>query len=108
MRQRLPLLLVGTFGAIMLNQYFVPHAAGRAVYGRVLEWMQVIFAAGLVLGGASYALSHLKKVTARRKDWMYSVFALGALLLMLAGAGFEVAQREIRLVQLALCQLAPD
>jgi hypothetical protein len=87
MRQRLPLLLVGTFGAIMLIQYFIPHAAGRAVYGRVLEWMQVIFAAGLVLGGASYALSHLKKVTARRKDWVYSLFALGALLLML-GAGF--------------------
>jgi hypothetical protein len=87
MRQRLPLLLVGAFGAIMLLQYFVPHAAGRAVYSRVLEWMQVIFAAGLILGGASYALSHLRTIAARRKDWFYSLFALGALVLML-GAGF--------------------
>lgn len=84
MRQRLPLLLVGVFGFTMLVQYFVPHDAGRAVYGRVLEWMQVVFAAGLVLGGASYALSHLRKISERRKDWFYSVFALTALLAMLA------------------------
>jgi hypothetical protein len=87
MRQKLPLLLVGTFGAIMLIQYFIPHAAGRAVYSRVLEWMQVIFAAGLILGGASYAWTHLRTITDRRKDWFYSLFALGALILML-GAGF--------------------
>jgi len=83
MRLRLPLLLVGVFGFAMLVQYFIPHPLGRAMYGRVLEWMQVIFAAGLVLGGATYAMSHLRTVSGRRDGWVYSILALAAMTLML-------------------------
>jgi hypothetical protein len=71
----------------MLIQYFVPHPVGRAAYGRVLEWMQVIFASGLVVGGITYALSHLKKLSRRSEGWPYSGLALASLLLMLL-AGF--------------------
>jgi hypothetical protein len=77
---------VSLIGFVMLIQYFVPHAVGRAVYTRVLEWMQVIFAAGLVVGGVSYAITHARKVAGRREGWIYSLLALGALLLMV-GAG---------------------
>ena len=88
MRRSLPLLLVGAFGFAMLVQYFTPLPVARAVYGRVLEWMQVIFAAGLVLGGMSYAQTHLRKVARPGGDRIYSALALAALVLMLA-AGFS-------------------
>lgn len=82
MRRHAPLVLVAAFGFVTLIQYFVPHAVARAAYGRILEWMQVIFAAGLVVGGLTYAGNHLRRITARREGWVYSGFALGALLLM--------------------------
>lgn len=87
MRRQLPVLLVGLFGFTMLIQYFVPHTAGRQVYAVVLDWMQVIFAAGLVVGGVTYALSHLRKISRRDSSWGYSIPALAALLTMLI-AGF--------------------
>lgn len=87
MRRSLPLLLVGAFGFAMLIQYFTPLPVARAMYGRVLEWMQVIFAAGLVVGGFNYARTHLRKATRPGGDRIYSALALGALFLML-GSGF--------------------
>jgi hypothetical protein len=87
MRRSLPLLLVGAFGFAMLIQYFTPLPLARAMYGRVLEWMQVIFAAGLVLGGMNYARTHLRKVGRPGGDRVYSALALTALGVML-GAGF--------------------
>jgi len=86
-RTQLPLVFVGLFGFAMLIQYFVPHPIGQAIYARVLDWMQVIFAAGLVVGGATYALSHLKKVSRRASGWGYSGAAVAAMLLMVV-AGF--------------------
>lgn len=87
MRQQIPVAIVAVSGFAMLIQYFVPHPFAVATYGRILEWMQVIFAAGLVLGGATYAKSHLMKISRRREGWAYSLLALGSLLLMLV-AGF--------------------
>jgi len=88
MRRSLPLLRVGAFGFAMLIQYFTPLPLARAMYGRVLEWMQVIFAAGLVLGGMNYAQTHLRKVSRGGSgDRLYSALAISALGLMLA-AGF--------------------
>lgn len=87
MRQQIPVAIVATFGFAMLIQYFVPHPFASAAYARILDWMQIIFAAALVLGGVTYARSHLKKIAQRHDGWVYSLFALGALTLMLA-AGF--------------------
>lgn len=87
MKRQLPVILVGLFGFVMLIQYFVPHTAGRQVYGVVLDWMQVIFAAGLVVGGLSYAASHLNKISRKDSGWGYSIPALMALMTMLI-AGF--------------------
>jgi hypothetical protein len=87
MRRQLPLLLVGAFGFAMLVQYFTPLEFARVIYGRVLEWMQVIFAAGLVVGGLNYAHVHARKLTRSGRERVYSALALAALGLMLA-AGF--------------------
>ena len=87
MRQQVPLAIVAIFGFTMLIQYFVPHPLGQATYSRILEWMQVIFAAALMLGGATYAKSHIKRISQRHEGWIYSLLALGALSLMLI-AGF--------------------
>jgi hypothetical protein len=86
MRRQLPLFLVGAFGFAMLVQYFTPAPLARAAYGRVLEWMQVIFAAGLVVGGFNYAQTHVRKLLAPGRERIFSGLALSSLLLMI-GAG---------------------
>jgi hypothetical protein len=42
----------------------------------------VIFAAGLVVGGVTYAHTHVRTAIARRVGWFYSVLALAALVVM--------------------------
>jgi hypothetical protein len=92
MRLRLPLVLVSGFGVALLLQYFVPHPAGQALYTRTLEWMQVIFAAGLILGGAGFVRSHLKRAATNRADRPYSLLALVALCVMLVAGAVDIGR----------------
>ena len=92
MRLRLPLLLVTAFGVALLVQYFVPLPAGQAFYSRSLEWMQVIFAAGLLLGGANFARLHLKRIATRKDERPYSFLALAALATMLVAGAIGIGR----------------
>lgn len=92
MRLRLPLLLVTGFGLALLLQYFVPLSAGAAFYSRTLEWMQVIFAAGLLLGGANFARLHFKRIATKRDERPYSMLALVALATMLTAGALGIGR----------------
>lgn len=92
MRLRLPLLLVAAFGILLLVQYFVPHPLAQTMYTRVLEWMQVIAAAGLVLGGASFARSHLHKLSTSRTERPYSALALLSLGAMVVAGTVDIGR----------------
>jgi len=92
MRLRLPLFLVSGFGAALLVQYFVPLPAAQGLYTRTLEWMQVIFAAGLILGGAGFVRSHLRRAATSRGERPYSLLALGALCVMLVAGAVDIGR----------------
>lgn len=92
MRLRLPLFLVSGFGAALLVQYFVPLPAAQGLYTRTLEWMQVIFAAGLILGGAGFVRSHLRRAATSRDERPYSLLALGALCVMLVAGAIDIGR----------------
>jgi len=91
-RLRLPLFLVTGFGVALLLQYFIPLPAGQAFYSRTLEWMQVIFAAGLLLGGANFARLHLKRAATRKDERPYSLLALAALVTMLVAGAVSIGR----------------
>lgn len=92
MRLRLPIFIVTGFGAVLLIQYFVPYPAGTTLYSRTLEWMQVIFAAGLLLGGASFARSHLQRIATRRDERPYSLLAIVSLVVMLVVGAMDIGR----------------
>lgn len=92
MRTRLPLLLVSGFGTLLLLQYFVPLPVGQVLYSRILEWMQVIFAAGLILGGANFVRSHLQRAATRKDERPYSLLALASLCVMVVAGIIDIGR----------------
>jgi hypothetical protein len=77
---------------LALVQYFVPYEAVSSVYARTLEWMQVIFASGLILGGVSFARGHLRKLGSHRNERVYSLLALLSLCAMLAAGAVGIGR----------------
>jgi len=82
MRRRLPQLVCGLFGLLLLLLYFSSHPVARQINLLVLvEYYQIIFAFTLVLGVVSFAKINLKAIE-RREDRPYRVVALLGLVLM--------------------------
>lgn len=84
MRMQIPLAVCFVMGAVMLAQYFVPHAWSQELNRRVYDWMLLIGVFALVLGVASLVKLHWQRAARREGDWKYSVVALAALFGMTA------------------------
>lgn len=85
MRIQLPLFICAIVGIFMAVQYFVP--ALLPVYNRMNDYLQIVYAFSIVLGVASVLHRHGGKVQRRRKDWVYSLATIAAMLFMML-AGF--------------------
>ncbi|MCX6834352.1 MAG: hypothetical protein NTW07_04340 [candidate division Zixibacteria bacterium] len=82
MRRRLPQIVCGLFGILLLILYFSGHPIARSLNLLVLvEYYQIIFAFTLLLGVVSFVKVNLKAIE-RREDRPYRVVALLALVLM--------------------------
>jgi hypothetical protein len=82
MRRRLPQIVCGLFGVLLLLLYFSSHPIARSLNLLVLvEYYQIIFAFTLLLGVVSFVRVNLKAIE-RREDRPYRIVALGGLLLM--------------------------
>ncbi len=84
MRMQLPIAVCFVMGAVMLAQYFVPHAWSQELNRRVYDWMLLIGVFALVLGVASLVKLHWQRAVRRQGDWKYSIVALVALFGMTA------------------------
>jgi len=82
MRRRLPQIVCGLMGILLLILYFSGHPIARSLNLLVLvEYYQIIFAFTLLLGAVSFVKVNLKGIE-RREDRPYRVVALLALVLM--------------------------
>jgi hypothetical protein len=82
MRRRLPQIVCGFFGVLLLILYFSGHPIARSLNLLVLvEYYQIIFAFTLLLGVVSFVKVNLKAIE-RREDRPYRVVALLGLVAM--------------------------
>lgn len=82
MRRRLPQIVCGFFGVLLLVLYFSSHPIARSINLLVLvEYYQIIFAFTLLLGVVSFVRVNLKAIE-RREDRPYRVVALLGLVAM--------------------------
>ena len=82
MRRRLPQIVCGLFGVLLLILYFSSHPIARSLNLLVLvEYYQIIFAFTLLLGVVSFVKVNLKAIE-RRDDQSYRIVALLGLVLM--------------------------
>ena len=82
MRREIPLVLTIVFGWFMVAEFFVPVPWVSVVGSELQQWIIIVAAAAVVLGVANVGRIHLRKVSRREKDWIYSVPLLFGLALM--------------------------
>ena len=82
MRRRLPQIVCGLFGLILLVLYFSNHPTARALNLLILvEYYQIIFAFTLLVGVASFVRVNLQSIE-RRQDRSYRIVSLLGLVAM--------------------------
>lgn len=67
----------------MVIRFFVPHPFVAGIGDQLERWTVIVAAATVVLGVANLLRIHLKKVSAREKDWPFSVPLIAGVLIML-------------------------
>lgn len=67
----------------MVVQFFVPLGWVQQVAGKLQGWTVIVAAAAVVLGVANVTEIHLRKMSRREKDWLFSIPLLFGVVLML-------------------------
>ncbi|MBK8230463.1 MAG: hypothetical protein IT349_06970 [Candidatus Eisenbacteria bacterium] len=67
----------------MVIRFFVPHPFVAGIGDQLERWTVIVAAATVVLGVANLLRIHLKKVSAREKDWQFSLPLIAGVLIML-------------------------
>ncbi|MBI3872581.1 MAG: hypothetical protein HY304_05845 [candidate division Zixibacteria bacterium] len=89
LRDRLTVSVAAATGAFMVVQYFVNAAWSDGVYRTLLDWMQIIFAASLVVGVISVLRNHLSRAISKPQERWYSlILIVSALAMSLLGFAF--------------------
>lgn len=84
MKRWVPWVLTFGAGALMINDFFVPHEMHAGVAQELRQWGLVIVAFTYVLGMANVLELHRKKIQRRDPDAPYSIVLVGSLLGMAA------------------------
>ena len=70
----------------MIVQFFVPNKISEGTFDLVVKWVRIITAFALVLGVRSITFRSVDKIRRKRKDWVFSIFALlGLVITAVAG-----------------------
>lgn len=86
MKRFIPWLLTFIAGALMINDFFIPHRAHGAVVQELQQWGLIIVAFTYVLGMANVFDLHWRRVSRGGGDALYSIVLLATLVGM-AGLG---------------------
>ena len=91
MQQRIPLVICLIMGILMIIQFFIPNKISEGTFDLVMKWVRIITAFALVLGVRSITFRSIDKIKRKRKDWVFSIFALlGMVITAVAGLGWGV------------------
>lgn len=91
MQQRLPLTICLIMGVVMIVQFFIPHKISETTFDLIVKWVRIITAFALVLGVRSITVRSIEKIRRKQKDWIYSIFTLGGLVVTaVLGLGWGV------------------
>ncbi len=67
----IPLAIVFFFGVLMSIQFYIPHPVSQRLYEMVLDWMNGVSAAAIILAVGSLVKHHWRKIS-RRENVVYS------------------------------------
>lgn len=71
-KRTLPLWITFGLGVAAALQYYIPHPKSEAFLTELSEWLRIILGFAMVLGIASLAQLHYRKIRAREAGWGYS------------------------------------
>jgi hypothetical protein len=77
-------------GASLIVAMFVPHTPFSTLDEHFSVWFDILACFAFVLGGGNLLKVHLKKVSAREKDWQYSAVTVASFLVMLVAGLFKL------------------
>lgn len=90
MKTQIPILITMIVGVSLVIAMFIPHAPFDALDEHFSVWFDILACFAFALGGGNLVKIHLKKVSAREKDWAYSAVTVGSFLLMLVAGLFKL------------------
>lgn len=93
MKKTFPLILAFVVGCFMTLQFFIPHRYVQGTVEEVNRWLQLIWAAALILGTLSLTRHLLLKMRSRKEGWAYSLIALVAMVITLL-IGFITGMKD--------------
>ncbi len=90
MKTQVPILITMIVGASLVLAMFVPHSPFRTLDEHFSVWFDILACFAFVLGGGNLLKVHLRKVSARGKDWAYSAVTVASFLVMLVAGLFKL------------------
>ncbi|MCA9752594.1 MAG: hypothetical protein KC591_10410 [Gemmatimonadetes bacterium] len=94
MKRAVPWLLTFVAGALMINDFFVPHRTHAAITQELQQWGLIVVAFTYVLGMANVFDLHFKKIRRGSSEALYSIVLVGSMLGMAALGIFHDHQGE--------------
>lgn len=88
MRREIPLFITIFVGTLLIFSVFIPplESAGE----NFTLFFDIIAVFAFFLGGGNLMRIHIKKVAARKRDWVFSIVTIGGFLFMLAAGMFKI------------------
>jgi hypothetical protein len=85
-QRELPRIITLVTGLFLAIQYFIPHKSSVVFYETSLDWLIIIGIFSIILGVASLANLHVRRLRRREKGWFYSaVLMIGLAFMVLTG-----------------------
>ena len=82
MRRRIPVLLCGIVGILLIIQFFVPHQISQGFLKKSSDWLRILIIFAFVIGIGSLIRVHAHRISRRSEDWKYSIAVFVGILIM--------------------------
>jgi hypothetical protein len=93
MKKTFPLALAFIVGCFMTVQFFIPHRFVQGTVEEINRWLQLIWAAALILGTLSLTRHLLLKMRDKKEGWGFSIIALVSMVITLV-VGFATGMAD--------------
>lgn len=82
MKKRIPLLICGGLGILMIVQFFIPHSISQQFFDHSYRWYLAIAGFAWILGVGSLVNHHVRRIKRKQKRWYFSIITLTGLAVM--------------------------